>query len=303
MRLRLSYIFLALSLVTFVVFIAATSINHRGARYNGRTLGEWLQSPTNQASIQAFKKAGTSSFPFLLQQLNGSGRTAACTVIWAAFQGSQIENSEIEARLRRMLTDGHQGEQLEAYSIIRKLDLNVPDSEIALAAKTCPAIKASEDDLNAHSKLTRLFSMTNSIDYGFIAQLCNDPDPQVQMLTLGFMGRMERTKNKDLCNDEIIRALAKLIRNTKDPSVVRSALAYISEKPQRIHDNLDAVCSLLERTSNSSLQSECISLLESLHPSESLPAEVRVSLEQLHRTGTDAKVRREAGDLLAFRSN
>jgi len=303
-KIRAVQLVLFSSLIAFAGIITINVINHRVPHYNGRSLDAWFITPTNKESIQAFKQAGAKSFPFLLRKLNGDGQFAACSIIEEAFQGSQIENSQIEGKLRTMLTNGLQGEQLEAYTIIRKFGLKVSDLDIAIAAKTSPSIRASEMALNQTLKLTRLYSMTNSLDCAFIAQLCNDSDPQIQMQLFSFLYSREKSSKEDSCPDQMIPAVAILVKNTSDASVLRTALSYISMKPQRIRNNLNSINSLLESTSDGSLQLLCESMLAALPEDTSLPQETRRVLELLQsRPSVGSQVRREAGILLAKRSS
>ncbi len=298
---RFSY---AIKLLVFAIACSTHFTSMAEDQYNGRTLEEWLNSPKRD-SIPAFREAGTNSFPFLLEQLNGPSyhnRFAALMIISESFDRSQIENSIIETKLRAILVHGGQGEQIEAYAAIRKLGLNVPASEIAAAASTCPSIKASEYQAAEQSKLPRLYSMTNSVDCDYIATLINEPDPQIPMQTFGFLCQLERTNGTELCAAQIVSAFAIMVTNNTDPSALRNAVAYIAIKPERIHDNLDSITTLLEQSSDDSLLLSCESLLFALPSGETLPPRTCQALESLKaRSATNAEVSREADTLLTSR--
>jgi hypothetical protein len=195
-----------------------------------------------------------------------------------------------------MLRSNQQNEQIAAYAAIRKLNLEVPDSEIAIAARTSPSIGASEEEFYSQPKLARLYSMTNSIDCGFVAELCNAPYPELQMLTLAWMSVKT---NDNLCIEEIVPALALLMKNSTDASVLNAALAYMSSSPQRMRENVVPACSFLETTTNSELQMECLALLAALSSHDPLPAEARHSIESLLlRSSLDPNIRDVAKNLL-----
>lgn len=287
-----------------LVLASACSVAFTSAaedQYDGRTLEEWMGSP--KEAIAVFREAGTNSFPFLVQQLNGrnyGNHFAALMIIRDAFDRSQVENSVIETKLRAILVHGGQSEQIDAYATIRKLGLDVPASEIAAAASTCPSIKTSEYQAAEESKLPHLYSMTaNSVDCDYIAALIVEPDPQIPMQTFGFLCQLERTNGTELCAGQIASAFAIMVTNNTDLSALRNAVAYIAIKPQRIHDNLDSITTLLEHASDESLLMSCESLLFALPRGETLPPRTSQALESLKaRSATDTEVYREATNLL-----
>jgi hypothetical protein len=261
---------------------------------------EWFSSTNSQVKIGVFRELGKKSLPFLTEKLNGQfpDRERACMLIGEVCQRSQVENSDIETKIRNILMTGSQSEQTAAYAVIRRLDLKVPDSEITIAASTSPSVRASEEEFISQPKLARLYSMTNSVDCSFVAKLLNDQYPEVQMLTLAWMG----TKTHDnLCNEKIVPALASLMKNTKDVSALSAALGYMSSSPQRMRENVIPVCSFLETATNSELEMECLGLLAALGNRDPLPAEARHSLESLlSRSNLDSNIRDEAKNLLNY---
>jgi hypothetical protein len=281
--------------LTFLVVVLAISINHR-TYYRGHTIDEWFNSKDRQEKVEIFHGMGTKSFPFLMEKLNGqfSDQDKACSIIGDAFQNSQVENSDIETKLRTMLMTGNQALQIEAYAAIRKLNLTIPDSEIAIAARSCPSVRMSEEEFISRPKLAHLYSMTNSVDCDFVALLCNDKDPQVQMQTLAFLGEL---RDDSLCDEKIETALTSLMKGPTDASILKMALGYISTTPKRISENSKAVCCLLEITNDDDLQMDCLAELAALARTEPLPSEVKRSIESiLSRSDLKPDVRRQARD-------
>ena len=305
MRLRAGTIFLFCGAVAITAWLVALMIVHRQPHYNGRALDEWFRSPSEEAFV-AFEKAGTNSFPVLLEKLNGFSGSAsvACMIIGRSFQKSQIQNTAIEAKLKDIMVHGEPGAQIDAYSAMRKLGLSIPISEVAAVAARSPSIQASEKELGREAKLPKLYSMTNSLDCAFIFELCNDSDPQIQMQTFSFLQTRDTSQKPELCNEEMGRALASLITNRTESMVLRSALSYVSMKPQRIVNNLDSVTTLLEKTSDRSIQLLCESLLAAVPSTRPLSEHTREVLGRLQsRPGVDVEVRRQAGYLLSTRSS
>jgi hypothetical protein len=144
--------------------------------------------------------------------------------------------------------------------------------------------------------------MTNSLDCAFIAQLCNDPDPQVRMLVFDFLERAERNTKDDLCSREVIPALLSAVEKTNDAPVLRSALTYIAAKPQRIQSNLGTIGKLLEITPDSNLQMTALGLLAVLPSNVPLTPDIKLTLEKLGRSASNPDVRHQASNLLSSRS-
>src|SRR5262249_54088054 len=142
-----------------------------------------------------------------------------------------------------------------------------------------------------------------SLDCDYVAQLWNDPDPQIQMQTFSFLLVIEKTNHAEVCADQVVSAFAIMVTNGPDASALRSAIAYVAIKPQRIHANLDSITTLMEKTSDEDLQLECESLLFALPSGEMLPPRTCQALESLRtRSAADSEVHREAATLLATRT-
>jgi len=294
-----------------MVIVTIGVIRYRAPHYGGHSINEWLYSTNVQARTTAFRMMGKNSFVFLAQKLERSVTTSggslancekACLVIETAFTGSEIKNTEIQTGLMRMLTSGNATEEFYAYEAIHQLGLQVPESAIKVAARTCPSIKTSEEESGSQPKLLRLRSMTTeSLDCSYIARLCDDPDPKVQMAAIGFLARLQRkgTNGNNLCADEIPPAMAILMTNTTAPSVVRMALAYMSTTPKLMRNNLGAVCHFLDETRDSNLQMDCLSLIALLGQYGPLSSSARQSIATfILQDGLTTEVRAQASTLL-----
>jgi hypothetical protein len=291
--------------LTFMVLVMAVTINKhkQGPHYKGHSLEEWFSSEDSKKQAEIFHEMGAkTSLPFLGKKLGGQflDQEKALIIIGEIYKKSEIEDSEIETKLKTLLTTGNQSEQITAYADIRRLGLKVSDSEIAIAVRACPSVKASEEEFVRQPKLARLYSMTNAIDCGFLAQLCNDPDPQVQMQTLGFLPRLGKGTAEDkLCSPEITTALMYLVSHSNNSSVLGAALGYISTTPQRMRAYSEVVCNLLLITESDGLQLQCLGVLSAEGVSQPLASEVKRNIESfLKRTDLKPDVRLQAENQL-----
>jgi hypothetical protein len=296
-KIRLFQLALFVSTLAFAVVVASVVI-HR--RYSPE---HWFDSRTPRETVSTVRRLGTNALTFLVKKLDGPSpaRERAAYLIGETSTNTPLA-PEIAAKLISLLTTGSQAEQLDAYNTLHKLGIEMPAADLTMAARTCPSIRDTEEQLTIAPKLQRLYSMTNTLDCGYLAQLFNDAAPEVQMEAIGFLGVWDRHHPKaGYCDDEITAALATLMNTGTNPAVLNCALGYMSTSPKIMIKNLPAICHLLAATKDAGLQMECLSLVAAAGRSQPLSAEVRQRLElNLTRSELSSDVRREIQTRLAI---
>jgi hypothetical protein len=289
------------SFIILSLLVVALGIYRHGPGYKGRSVEAWFRSKDVASRERAFRQMGSQALPFLFEKFQHDliDRIAACEIVGRVYQAAEVERAGMKPELETMLTSSQQAEQIAAYSTIRNLGLQVPESEITAAVETCPAVRAYEREAHQRQKLALIQIMTNELNCSAIAELCNDYDPQVQLLTLGFLDNFERIHgDRSSCHQEIAAALLSLVKTTKDRSTLRAAVAYIAGTQDRTREYMEAVCELLQAT-NCDLQVDCLALLATYSRTHSLPSDVTHSLELVREHPlTDPDARRIATELL-----